>query len=195
MLQIFLVVVMFIMCMVLHTRMVLDRPGRGFLFFLFWIGVCGAVSYFLDPSVGIGGFISYLIVVSVDDEVSPSRKRSSSGSAVGRNVGAAANSGSVINPSAHSGSSYHSGGKVAQLPNGNSAVREGNVTYISNGIRSVKEGKVTYFLDDNTGKRLGRGVDIGNGVTRYFDDDGREIGHSYTNGSITDYFGDCFKNR
>ena len=48
-----LIVVMFVVCMVLY------RPGMGFKFFLFWLAVCAAVFYFVDPSAGIWGFLSY----------------------------------------------------------------------------------------------------------------------------------------
>ena len=180
-----LIVVMFVVCMVLH------RPGMGFKFFLFWLAVCAAVFYFVDPSAGIWGFLCYFIVIGEGSESSSSKKSSRSGSYDGYS----SNSSSSRNTSSHSGSSYHPGGDVDYLPNGNSAVRYGDVTYMSNRIRSYKHGTVTYFFDDNTGKRLGRSVDNGNGVFYYYDDDGREIGHSYTSGDITDYFGDCFECR
>lgn len=45
-----------------------------------------------------------------------------------------------------------------------------------------------HFYDDSTGRYLGRSVDNGNGVFCYFDDAGREIGHSYISGESTEYF-------
>lgn len=62
-----LIVVMFVVCMVLH------RPGMGFKFFLFWLAVCAAVFYFVDPSAGIWGFLSYFFVIETDSGESGSK--------------------------------------------------------------------------------------------------------------------------
>lgn len=65
-----LIVVMFVVCMVLH------RPGMGFKFFLFWLAVCAAVFYFVDPSAGIWGFLCYFIVIGADtNEAAPKKQR------------------------------------------------------------------------------------------------------------------------
>lgn len=181
MILILLIAVMFIVCMVLY------RPG--FKFFLFWLAVCAAVFYFLAPSVGLWGFLNYFIILGGDLDTGSRNVTHDDSPAKHQRTASSAKY------DQHSGSSYHPGGDIGYLPNGNSSVRYGNVTYMSNRIRSVREGTVTYFFDDNTGKRLGRSVDNGNGVFYYFDDNGREIGHSYRSGDIIDYFGDCFECR
>lgn len=178
-----LIVVMFVVCMVLH------RPGMGFKFFLFWLAVCAAVFYFVDPSAGIWGFLSYFIVIGGGSETGKTPSHDN------YKPNYEPRNGRTVNPDQHTGTGYHPGGDVEYYPNGTTGVSYGNVKYMSNRIRSVKQGTVTYFFDDNTGKRLGRSVDNGNGVFDYFDDNGRHIGHSYTSGDITDFFGDCFVNR
>lgn len=55
-------------------------------------------------------------------------------------------------------------------------------------VHPETNGKVVCFYDEITGKYLGRSVDNGNGVFCYFDDAGREIGHSYISGESTEYF-------
>lgn len=74
MIQILMIAAMFVVCMVLH------KPGTGFKFFLFWLAVCAAVFFFVDPSVGIWGFLCYFIVIGADTNESapkPSRPVSS----------------------------------------------------------------------------------------------------------------------
>lgn len=66
-----LIVVMFVVCMVLH------RPGMGFKFFLFWLAVCAAVFYFVDPSAGIWGFLCYFIVIGADTNEAAPKKATS----------------------------------------------------------------------------------------------------------------------
>ena len=178
-----LIVVMFVVCMVLH------RPGMGFKFFLFWLAVCAAVFYFVDPSAGIWGFLSYFIVIGGGSETEKKPSHDN------YKPNYEHRDGRTVNPDKHTGTGYHPGGAVEYYPNGTTGVSYGNIKYMSNRIRSVKQGTVTYFFDDNTGKRLGRSVDNGNGVFDYFDDNGRHIGHSYTSGDLTDFFGDCFVNR
>lgn len=179
--QILLIAVMFIVCMVLH------KPGMGFKFFLFWLAVCAAVFYFVNPSVGLWGFLCYFIVIGGGSETEkkpPVTTTSNPEPRIGR----------TVNPDEHTGTGYHPGGDVDYLPNGNTSVKYGNVRYMSNRIHSVNEGKVTYFFDEN-GRRLGRSVDNGNGVFTYFDDNGREIGRCVNNGNRTDFFGNCFETR
>lgn len=60
-------------------------------------------------------------------------------------------------------------------------------------VHPKTNGKFVYFYDENTGKYLGRSVDNGAGMFCYFDDKGREIGHSYISGESTEYFKDFGK--
>lgn len=167
---------------------VLYRPGIGF--FALWTGVCFLLFRFVDMSAGLWSFLVYFLAipgVTLGD-----------GESEGSSFGCEASSGDYtphLNTSAHSGSRYHSGGAVEHLPNGNTGVRYGDIVYMSNDIRRVEEGNVTYYIQDSTGKRLGRSVDQGNGVHNYFDDDNRYLGHSYTSGKVTEFFGDCFECR
>lgn len=182
MIQILLIAVMFVVCMVLH------KPGMGFKFFLFWLAVCAAVFYLVDPSVGLWGFLCYFIVIGGGSD----KKSSPSGGFV---YVPETDDENPRKREGHTGTAYNPGGNVTHISGGGSTVRYGNMTYGSNRIRSRCDGEITYYWDDNTGKPLGRSVDHGNGVHTYFDDDGRELGHSYTSGKITDFFGDCFETR
>lgn len=186
--EIILIIVMFFLCLFLY------KPG--YAFFFFWLAFSAAVFVFVHPSVGFWGFLCYIGVIPNIDGAHPASKNSSSNvDDFIKEVFASEEKPRRKRYDEYSGSSYHPGGNLTYLPNGNTAYQCGNITTMSNKIRSVQNGEITYYLDDRTGKRLGRSVEYGNDVRIYFDDDDRKIGRSVASGSITYYFGDCFECR
>lgn len=155
--------------------------------FLTWLGIM-LILCLINPSLGLWSIIISGIIWGSDVDTS------SGGGCSGANYDNSDSKPISVNTSGYRGSGYNPGGDVKYYPDGKTSVNYGDVTYFSNNIHSVKQGAVTYYSDD-AGKRLGRGVDQGNGVHTCFDDDGREIGHNYTSGRITDFIGDCFECR
>lgn len=64
------IVILFFVCMVLY------KPG--FKFFLFWLVICAAVSYFLSPSAGLWGVLFVYTTVHGNDSFSERTSTSNS---------------------------------------------------------------------------------------------------------------------